>query len=123
MPESTLQQPELIKGFLKATQRGAAFTTSYPYEAFELLCEQQPQLRQELHKQVLIHTLPFFSQNLHNVPRDWHKVGLYGQHLKIIDKDFAISSCYTNEFLSPSPYSEIEPIACCIDFSDTPEVS
>lgn len=121
--EATLKQPELIKGFLRATQRGAAFTTSYPYQAFELLCEQQPQLRQELYKQVFIHTLPFFSQDLFNVPRDWRKVGLYSQHLQIIDKEFDVNSCYSNEFLPASPYSELDAIACCLESPETTEAS
>ncbi|STX40467.1 thiamine biosynthesis protein NMT-1 [Legionella donaldsonii] len=121
VPDTTRQQPELIKGFLRATQRGAAYTTEYPDEAFELLCEQQPQLRQEMYQRVFIRTLPFFSRTLLNVSRDWKKVRDYSEHLQIIDKAFDIRHCYSNEFLPANPYSELDPIACCIESIDTIE--
>lgn len=115
IPEQTLQQPELVQGFLRATQRGAAFTTERPEEAFELLCQAKPQLRTPMYQKIFTHTLPFFSRTLHNVERDWDKVGRYTQHLNIIDQSFALSQCYTNEFLPEAPYSDLQPIACCLE--------
>jgi ABC-type nitrate/sulfonate/bicarbonate transport system substrate-binding protein len=114
VPERTLQQPELIQGFLRATQRGAAFTTEHPEDAFEVLCQAKPQLRTPMYQKIFTHSLPFFSRSLHNIDRDWDKVGRYTKHLNIIDKDFDISQCYTNHFLPQTPHSDIEPIACCI---------
>lgn len=108
------QQPTTIKGFLKATQRGAAFTTEQPDEAFELLCQAKPQLRNELYKKIFLCTLPFFSRSMLNVERDWNKVNRYMQHLNIVDAEFDIKTCYTNEYLPMVPYSDIAPIACCI---------
>lgn len=115
VPEQTLEQPELIAGFLRATQRGAAFTTEHPEKAYAILCQVKPQLRTPLYQSIFMHTLPFFSRTLHNVERDWNKVSRYTQHLKIIDKCFDLSRCYTNEFLPQIPYAELEPIACCLD--------
>jgi ABC-type nitrate/sulfonate/bicarbonate transport system substrate-binding protein len=115
VPDAILNQPELIKGFLRATQRGAAFTTESPDEAFELLCSQKPQLRTETYRTIFIRTLPFFSRTLINVDRDWDKVGRYTQHLAITDTLFDVKNCYTNAFLPKTPYSELKPIACCIE--------
>lgn len=113
VPERMLQQPEVLKGFLNATQRGAAFTTENPEEAYELLCRAKPQLRTPLYHSIFVRTLPFFSRNLLNVERDWNKVGSYGRHLGVIDESFAVSSCYTNEFLPTMPHMDLKPIACC----------
>lgn len=113
--EKTLQKPELVKAFLKATQRGAAFTTEKPNEAFAIISKSKPHLRTELYRTIFNRTLPFFSRNLLNVERDWNKVGRYCQHLKIIDKDFAVANCYTNQHVPETPYSDIEPVACCLE--------
>lgn len=105
-------QPAMLEKFMRATQRGAAFTTEHPEDAFEILCQCKPQLRSDLYKKIFTHTLPFFSHNLLNVERDWNKVGRYTKHLGIIPKEFNVSTLYTNEYIAESPYSEIEPIGC-----------
>lgn len=115
VPEYMLQKPELIQGFLRATQRGAAFTTEHPKEAYELICQAKPQLRTPLYQTIFMHTLPFFSRNLMNIEGDWHKVGAYAKHLNIIDEQFDIFQCYTNQFLPKKPYSDLKPIACCLE--------
>jgi ABC-type nitrate/sulfonate/bicarbonate transport system substrate-binding protein len=115
VPEFMLAQPELIQGFLRATQRGAAYTTEYPDEAYELLCQAKPQLRTAMYQAIFMRTLPFFSRTLLNVERDWNKVASYGRHLQIINKTFDVSTTYTNEFLPKVPYSEVKPIACCVE--------
>ncbi|STY28786.1 thiamine biosynthesis protein NMT-1 [Legionella wadsworthii] len=114
VPERMLKNPEMIQAFLKATQRGAAFTTENPDEAYELLCRAKPQLRTPMYHTIFIRSLPFFSRTLFNVERDWAKVGQFGKHLGIIDDSFAVASCYTNEFLPKVPHSDLEPIACCL---------
>lgn len=114
VPERTLQQPELVKQFLKATQRGAAYTTEHPEKAYELLCQTKPQLRSNLYQTIFMRTLPFFSRSLHNIERDWTKVGRYAKHLNIIDDAFDINQCYTNQFLPEKPYTDLQAIACCI---------
>jgi len=115
VPERTLQQPELIQGFLRALQRGAAFTTEHPFDAYELLCQAKPQLRTPMYQKIFMHTLPFFSRTLLNVDRDWDKVGRYTKHLNIVDETFDISQCYTNRLLPETPYSDLKPIACCLE--------
>ena len=108
------QYPHIVNNFLKATHRGVAYTTEHPDEAFELLCQAKPQLRSELFKKIFIRTLPFFSRSMLNIERDWNKVNRYMQHLKIVDQSFNITTCFSNQFLPASPYSDLEPIACCI---------
>lgn len=112
--EQTLQQPELVRGLLRALQRAVAFTTEHPDEAYELLCQAKPQLRTPMYQKIFTHTLPFFSRSLLNVDKDWHKVGRYTKHLQIIDDNFAIAQCYTNYFLPQTPYAELQPITCCL---------
>jgi len=106
--------PELVAAFLRATQRGAAFTTEHPEEAFEIFCQAKPQLKNEMYKKIFIRSLPFFSRNLLNVERDWNKVCRYAKHLNILNSDFDIQTVYTNKFVPDHPFSEVEPIACCL---------
>lgn len=101
---------ELVKGFLRAICRGAAFTTEHPEEAFELLCQNKPQLRSAMYHKIFLHTLPFFSRNVLNVERDWKKVACYVKHLGIISEIFDVAACYSNDFLPNQPYSDLQPI-------------
>lgn len=112
VPEIMIQQsPHIIKGFLNATHRGAAYTTERPDEAFELLCQAKPQMRSELFKKIFIRTLPFFSRNMLNVERDWNKVTRYMQHLKMIDSTFDIATCFDNQYLPIVPHSDLESVS------------
>ncbi len=115
-PNSILQKnPNLAKGFLQALVRGAAFTTEHPEEAFELLCQLKPKLNNEMYRKIFIHTLPFFSRTVANIERDWNKVGNYAKHLGVVERDYDISTCYTNEFLPATPYSDLKAIALCTE--------
>lgn len=114
--EKILQnEQEMLTKFMRATQRGAAFTTEQPEAAFELLCQSKPTLRSDLYKKIFMRTLPFFSRNLLNVDRDWAKVARYSKHLGIIPQDFDVKTLYTNNFVPENAYCEIEPIACCLN--------
>jgi pyrimidine precursor biosynthesis enzyme len=114
VPDATLKQPKLIEGFLRATLRATAFTREYPEEAYRQLCEQKPQLRTEMYHKIFIRTLPFFSPRHLNVKRDWDKVKGFTEHLGIVDRQFDITSCYTNAYIPKIPHSELEAIACCL---------
>lgn len=105
---------ELLTRFMRATQRGSAYTTEHPEKAFELLCEAKPQLRTELYKKIFVRTLPFFSRNLLNVERDWSKVERYTKHLGIFPDTLSTADLFTNEFVPVTPYSDVEPIATCL---------
>lgn len=116
VPDQTWQkQPELVKGFLQAVARGVAYTTENPEQAYELLCQAKPMLRNEMYKTIFMRTLPFFSRTVANVERDWNKVARYAHHLGVIDKKFEITSCYSNAYLPQTPYCDVPPIACCLE--------
>lgn len=108
------KHPEKAAAFMQATLRGADFTTQFPEEAFDILCRAKPQLNSELYKKIFIRTLPLFSRNLMNIERDWDKVARYAKHLDILPPGFEVSSCYTNQYVPQSPYSDTQPIACCV---------
>ncbi len=108
------ENPEVIKGFLRATQRGAAFTVEEPEKAFDILCNAKPALRTEMYKAIFLRTLPFFSRNLLNVERDWNKVHRYSKHLGILSDSFELEKVFTNDYLPEMPYSDVKPIACCV---------
>jgi hypothetical protein len=42
-------------------------------------------------------------------------VGRYTKHLNIIDDSFDISKVYTNRYVPETPFSDVKPIACCIE--------
>lgn len=114
VPDRMIQEErEKIEAFLRATQRGAAFTTEQPENAYDLLCQAKPQLRTEMYQKIFMRSLPFFSRTLLNVERDWNKVSRFGKHLKILDPAFDVRTCYTNDFLPEKPHCDLEPIACC----------
>ncbi|KTD82602.1 thiamine biosynthesis protein NMT-1 [Legionella waltersii] len=115
VPDRILAQPELLKSFLKATQRGAALVTEQPEQAYELIGQFKPQLRTPLYQKIFIRTLPFFSRTLLNVDRDWDKVARYAKHLTIVDDSYKYTECFTNQYVPKTPYSDLEPISCCID--------
>ncbi|MCD6039756.1 MAG: thiamine biosynthesis protein [Gammaproteobacteria bacterium] len=109
------KEPGKTKAFLRAIQRGVAFTTEQPEEAFELLCQAKPQMRTALYKTIFNRTLPFFSRSTLNVERDWNKVLRFMQHLGLVESSFDIATCYTNDYLPAYPHSDLEPIVCCIE--------
>jgi ABC-type nitrate/sulfonate/bicarbonate transport system substrate-binding protein len=113
-PQSTIDQPELVQAFLRATQRGAAFVTEQPERAYEFICQDKPLLRNPLSHKIFIRSLPYFSRTLLNVERDWNKVARYTRHLGIVNQDFDVQQCYTNHFLPDMPHSDLKPIAYCL---------
>ena len=68
-----------------------------------------------MYEKIFMRTLPFFSRSLHNVERDWNKVGKYARHLQVVGEGFDIASCYTNQFLPETPHADVKAIACCIE--------
>jgi len=109
--EKTLQtQPEMVRAFLKATQRSVHYVLDKPEEAFEHLCQARPEMNTSLQRKIFFHTLPFFTRTLENVDRDWKKVHSYASHLGIISDEMNHDEIYTNEFLPTSPYSSLEAL-------------
>lgn len=104
----------MAQRFLLATRRGVDFVIQNPERAFELLGEEFPRLRGDMHKKIFVHMLPFFSRTLLNVERDWQKVFKYTKHLGLTPDGFRMEDCYSNEYVPEEPYSDIKPLACCV---------
>ncbi len=93
------QNPELLKRFLRATQRASTFVTQYPDDAYRVLCEALPNMNNAMQAKIFKYTLPYFSRGLHNVDRDWLKVHGYTHRLDIHDGDLPLSDIYTNDYI------------------------
>ncbi len=94
--------PDRVHALMQGLQRGMAYTQESPDEAFEIMCDHNPHLRDDAFKKVFVSCLPYFSRRLENVERDWNKVGKYAQHLGV-SKEADPSACYTNAFV-PEPH-------------------
>ena len=104
------QNPEAVKRFMKATQRGMQWTLDNPEKAWDIMCDNIPALRADVYKKIYISCLPYFSRELINVDRDWEKVGAYAQQLGITDQNTTSPLPYTNEFLPERPHAAFEPL-------------
>ncbi|MEE9452719.1 MAG: ABC transporter substrate-binding protein [Gammaproteobacteria bacterium] len=109
--ETIAMQPEMLKNFMRATQRATAYTIENPEKAFAILCEQNPRLNTELYHKIFISSLPYFSRDLKNVARDWEKVGRYSAQLGITPEDHDPKDCYTNEFVPTQAYASMPPLS------------
>ncbi len=107
-------KPEILSAFLSATERGAAYVTQYPEQAWEMLTQSRPQWRSETWRSIFIHTLPLFSRNLLNIERDWQKVYQYTRHLGLHAGDLPLAECYTNKFIGIRPHTTTAAVAHCI---------
>ncbi len=101
---------DAVRRFMRATLRGMQWTLENPEKAYDLLCEQIPNLRTEIFRKIYISCLPYFSRDLINVDRDWEKVGLYTQQLGITNEHMSSRSCFTNDYLPERPYATLPPL-------------
>lgn len=102
--ESLIQtDAEILGQFMAATLKGMQFTRESPKEAFKILVKAKPTYDNPLYEKIFYHCLPFFSKDLKNVERDWHKVGAFAKKLNILSND-GPNACYTNQFV-PVPVS------------------
>lgn len=108
------KDPEAASKFMRATQRGLALTVEDPEKALKMLMNAKPHLRNEMNRTIFFRTLPFFSRTLLNVERDWNKVYKFTKHLGIIEENFVLEDCYTDQYIPEMPYSDLRPIACCL---------
>lgn len=108
--EYYLANKEKITGFMRAMRRGMDFTIEYPDEAWTLMCKANPRLRTPLYSKIYQRTLPYFSRDLANVPRDWNKVGDFCKHLNILETDFDQSSIWTNAHVPLTGKASVEPV-------------
>ena len=101
---------EELTAFLAAVRRGTDFTIEYPEEAWDVMCQANPRLNNDMYKKIYQRTLPYFSRTLLNVERDWSKVSSFTKHLGVLEKDFDPAEIYTNELVPAMGTPSVEPV-------------
>lgn len=103
--ETTVQQKtELLRKFLRAIARGAAFTLQEPARAFALFLKANPDLQREagLNKKFFDATLAFFAgAPCHNQLEKWEKLQSFLFERKLIERTGALSQLVTVNLLPP----------------------
>lgn len=97
------QRPEMIKKFLKATEKGYQYAISHPEESAEILHKYAPDYSLEM----LTKSQEFLSgkymedTNVWGLMSDetWDNYTDFMAEYGVIDKTIPASDCYTNEFL------------------------
>lgn len=93
------EKPELAAGFMRSIRRATDFSHQKPDQAFELLCNALPRLRDETNRKIFSASLPYLSEDLATKEKDWYEVKEYMEGLKLIDAGFDIEQCYTNSLV------------------------
>lgn len=112
--EALIQQdPELIRRFLRATERGLQDTLAKPDEAFQQALVYLPELavdQRPLQRQVLQATLDYWhSPNTdanglgHQDPQAWQTTYQFLRSSNLLQKDTDVTQAYTNAFVTPTP--------------------
>jgi pyrimidine precursor biosynthesis enzyme len=91
------EKPEQAQGFMRAIRKATDFTLQKPDQAFEILCNVLPRVRNETNHKIFDASLPYLSKDLATKEKDWHEVIEYMDRLKLLDAtSFDIDHCYTN---------------------------
>lgn len=93
------EKPEQARGFMRAIRRATDFTFQKPDQAFEILCNALPRLRDETSSKIFHASLPYLSKDLATKEKDWYEVKEYMEGLKLLDASFDIDQCYTNSLV------------------------
>jgi ABC-type nitrate/sulfonate/bicarbonate transport system substrate-binding protein len=93
------EKPEQAQGVIQAIKRGTDFTLQKPDQAFEILCNALPRLRDETNRKIFNASLPYISKELTTKEKDWYEVKEYMESLKLVDASFDIDQCYTNSLV------------------------
>jgi ABC-type nitrate/sulfonate/bicarbonate transport system substrate-binding protein len=93
------EKPEQAEGVMQAIKRGTDFTLQKPDQAFEILCNALPRLRDETNHKIFNASLPYISKDLITKEKDWYEVKEYMEGLKLVDASFDIDQCYVNSLV------------------------
>jgi NitT/TauT family transport system substrate-binding protein len=105
--ETTAQEPELVRGIVRAALRGLRDTLDDPDAAFEICRGYLPELDEEsapLQRAVLEESLNFWrAEDLgHSDPTAWAASQAFMRQIGLIETEVAVSSLFTNDFI-PQP--------------------
>jgi pyrimidine precursor biosynthesis enzyme len=94
------EKPEQARGFMRAIRRATDFTLQKPDQAFEILCNVLPRVRNETNRKIFHASLQYLSKDLLTKEKDWYEVKEYMEGLKLLDAaSFDIDQCYTNSLV------------------------
>ncbi|KAG9530771.1 NMT1-domain-containing protein, partial [Aureobasidium melanogenum] len=91
------QNPEKVKGFLRACKKATDFVLASPSKAYEEYIAFKPSMGTSLNRKIFERSFAYFSKDMKNVARDWNKVTAYGKRLGVLPEEYTPN--YTNEFL------------------------
>lgn len=108
--------PEKVRAFMRALKIANDFVLASPVQAFNEYAGIKPEMDTPLNRKIFERSFAYFSKDLHNVERDWHKVTNYAKRLQVVPTDFQPN--FTNQFCnwvaledSISPEEKQEKIA------------
>jgi NitT/TauT family transport system substrate-binding protein len=103
------EQPELVRGFVRATLKGLRDTLDNPDEAFTISLEQIPEANlgaSELQRQVLQESLPYWYSDLtsseglgYSDPAAWAQTEEFMRETKLLSGPVDVDAAFTNEFI------------------------
>jgi len=105
--ETIAQQPELVRGMVRALTRGLQDTLDDPDAAFSICRQYVPEIDDEsapLQRAVLDAALPFWRAEApgHSNPDDWAASVAFMQQIGMIDADLDPADMFSNDFV-PAP--------------------
>jgi len=96
------ERPEEARGFMRAIKSATDLTLHEPDQAFNLLCNALPRLKDETNHRIFHASLPYVAKDLATKEKDWYEVKEYMQGLKLLDSNFDVDKCYTNSLVPRS---------------------
>jgi NitT/TauT family transport system substrate-binding protein len=108
------QEPELVRGFVRASLRGLADTLANPDEAFELSLQFVPEAQlgnPDLQRKVLIESLPFWQNEMtsqyglgYTDGQLWARTEEFMRAAGLLSAPIDVQKAFTNEFVPGGSY-------------------
>jgi NitT/TauT family transport system substrate-binding protein len=109
---SIKDQPDMVRGFVRATLKGMQDAIANPNQAFTISLEYIPELKsadeqtQQLQRQVLQETLPYWQSELTTKEglgyidmQSWQATHTFLRDSALLKSDVDLGKAYTNEFI------------------------
>jgi NitT/TauT family transport system substrate-binding protein len=103
------KEPELVRGFVRATLRGMQDAIANPDEAFKISLEYIPEAQRgdvQLQRKVLQETLPFWHNEMtdkhglgYSDPAQWQATHTFMRDSGLLKSDVDLSKAFTNDFI------------------------
>ncbi len=97
------EQPEAIRGFLRATAGGYADAAKEPDKALDLLVKNNPEANRKMEEQGIRLLMPLWTQGVPafgwQTKERWQNYADWMRQMKLLDRDVKVDSLFTTEFL------------------------